>query len=75
MNPLKSLLHRCTQGFTLGQKLLATMLVLIYLISPIDLCPDFVPIAGFGDDLYVLYLGIRVWCSPTLAPNPPPLMV
>ena len=34
---------------------------LTYLIMPIDLMPDFVPIAGFSDDLVALTAVISLW--------------
>ena len=34
---------------------------LTYLIMPIDLMPDFVPVAGFSDDLVALTAVISLW--------------
>jgi len=32
---------------------------LIYIISPIDFIPDFIPVAGWADDGTILYLVIK----------------
>ncbi len=74
LNPIQSLLNRCSRGFTLPQKLLISVLVFIYILSPIDVLPDFIPVLGWGDDLYALYLAIRVWSSPTLNSDAPQLV-
>lgn len=35
-----------------------------YLVSPLDVIPDAIPIAGLGDDLAVLiYVLNKVWCN------------
>ena len=39
------------------------MAALTYLIMPIDLIPDFIPIAGFSDDLVALTAVISLWNS------------
>ena len=39
-----------------GMKLLA-LFCLVYAISPLDLIPDAVPVAGFADDLLALIIG------------------
>lgn len=49
----------------LTAKLIIPLLVL-YLISPIDLIPDFIPVLGYLDDLLVLMLA--VWAFAKLAP-------
>ena len=34
---------------------------LTYLIMPLDLVPDFIPVAGFSDDLVALTAAISLW--------------
>ena len=45
-----------------------TALVLLYLISPIDLIPDFIPFFGFMDDAILVPLAIR-WLLNCLPPE------
>ncbi|MBI4306654.1 MAG: DUF1232 domain-containing protein [Chloroflexi bacterium] len=40
-------------------------LLVLYLLSPIDLIPDFIPVLGYADDLLVLALA--VWAFAKLA--------
>ena len=41
-----------------------TMLAaLTYLIMPLDLMPDFIPVAGFSDDLVALTMAISLWSN------------
>lgn len=68
-NPVQALIARCDVGFYLWQKVGLTILGLAYLGSPLDLLPDLIPVLGWGDDVYVVYLLVRVWMSPTL-PTP-----
>lgn len=42
-------------------------LVVLYLMSPIDLVPDFIPVLGYLDDLVVVMLA--VWAFARLAPR------
>jgi uncharacterized membrane protein YkvA (DUF1232 family) len=65
-NPVQSLLSRCEVGFYPWQKVALTLLVVAYVGSPVDLLPDLIPFLGWGDDVYVIYLLIRVWASPSL---------
>lgn len=38
----------------------SVVIILLYILNPIDLIPDFIPIAGQADDLAVLYFGWRM---------------
>jgi uncharacterized membrane protein YkvA (DUF1232 family) len=40
----------------------------LYVVSPIDLVPDFIPFLGFADDLVVVPLAIR-WLLNRLPPQ------
>lgn len=68
--PLGGVLERCKTGFPLWQKMMMTGGFLIYLVSPIDIAPDVLPV-GFVDDAYLFYVVFRVWASPTLIPGRP----
>lgn len=65
-NPVSALLKQCSVGFFPWQKALITAGGLLYICSPFDLAPDFIPLLGWGDDGFMIYLLIRVWSSPTL---------
>lgn len=69
--PVKNILSECQTGFTVGRKFRITLCVLIYLVSPIDLIPE--PLLPFGvmDDLFALFLMLRVLVSPTLPKTTP----
>lgn len=45
-----------------------TALVVLYVVSPIDLIPDFIPVIGFVDDLVIVPLAIR-WMLNRLPPE------
>ena len=42
---------------------LSMLTALTYLIMPLDLMPDFIPVAGFSDDLVALTAVISLWSS------------
>jgi len=46
-------------SFTLA--IIVTILALIYIISPIDILPDVIPIVGWTDDLLVLIIAGAFW--------------
>ena len=52
-------------GVPLGAKAVMPV-VLVYLASPFDIIPDFIPLLGQLDDLLVLFLGLGVvlWLTP-----------
>ncbi len=43
------------------QARVSLLAALTYLIMPIDLMPDFIPVAGFSDDLVALTAVISLW--------------
>ena len=47
---------------------LGTALIVIYVISPIDIIPDFIPVIGMVDDLVLVPLAIR-WMLKRLPPE------
>ncbi|HLA30944.1 MAG TPA: DUF1232 domain-containing protein [Pseudomonas sp.] len=44
-----------------GQALLTVVAALLYFVTPLDALPDWLPVAGFIDDLAVLAWVIRRW--------------
>ena len=38
--------------------IIVALLAVLYIISPIDAIPDFLPIIGWLDDLVVLFIGL-----------------
>lgn len=64
--PIRRLFDECESGFTVARKVKLTLLLGLYLVSPIDLLPEFIPFFGLIDDGIALVLLLRVWVSPTL---------
>jgi uncharacterized membrane protein YkvA (DUF1232 family) len=65
-NPFRKVLDQCAIGFPLWQKWLMTGAVAIYVVSPVDALPDVIPPITWLDDLFMVYVLVRVWRSPTL---------
>lgn len=38
---------------------LAVLLLLVYVVSPVDVLPDWIPLAGWLDDVLLLSWGVR----------------
>ena len=54
------LLRRLAGDRTLPRSLrIRLWLLVIYLISPIDLIPDFIPVLGYADDVIVVAIALR----------------
>jgi hypothetical protein len=64
-SPLGPVLERISRGLTLQQKIVFTILGVLWVVSPFDF--DFIPLLGWIDDLFVINALVRVWKSPTLA--------
>ena len=45
-----------------------TVMIVLYVLSPIDLIPDFIPVIGFLDDIVLVPLAIR-WLLKRLPPH------
>ncbi|MDJ0357688.1 DUF1232 domain-containing protein [Paenarthrobacter sp. PH39-S1] len=57
---LLTLLRRLTADRTLPRGIrVRLVLLLIYLVSPIDLVPDFLPVIGYADDAIITALVLR----------------
>jgi uncharacterized membrane protein YkvA (DUF1232 family) len=50
-------------GSTPPQVRLTMLAALTYLVMPLDLIPDFIPVGGFSDDLVALTALMSVWRS------------
>tara|TARA_Y100001968_G_C19333838_1_gene705731 strand:- start:733 stop:1098 length:366 start_codon:yes stop_codon:yes gene_type:complete len=48
---------------TPSQVRVSMLTALTYLIMPLDLMPDFIPVAGFSDDLVALTAVISLWSN------------
>lgn len=57
---LLTLLRRLTADRTLSRGIrIRLVLLLVYLASPIDLVPDFLPVIGYADDAIIVALVLR----------------
>jgi len=57
---LVGLIRRLAADRTLARGLrVRLVLLLVYLVSPIDLIPDFVPVVGYADDAVIVALVLR----------------
>jgi uncharacterized membrane protein YkvA (DUF1232 family) len=54
MFPMRFFRDKLGKGSTASAKLIGAVVLVIYLISPIDLIPDFIPLFGQLDDVAVL---------------------
>ncbi|TFC48765.1 DUF1232 domain-containing protein [Cryobacterium sp. TMT1-21] len=48
----------CDRSVSIGVRIWLAVL-LVYLLSPIDLIPDFIPVLGYADDAIVVALALR----------------
>jgi uncharacterized membrane protein YkvA (DUF1232 family) len=66
--PARECLEMLVDGATPHQARLTVLAALTYLVLPTDLIPDFIPAAGFGDDMVALtaLLGL---CSRHITPQ------
>ncbi|MCC8165282.1 MAG: DUF1232 domain-containing protein, partial [Planctomycetes bacterium] len=55
-------------GMTRTDKLVL-VLALLYTLSPLDIIPDVIPIAGFLDDLIVVIMSLRHVTNKNTGPN------
>lgn len=60
VNKIKSLCLALFNSNIKGKKKLAVLGVILYIISPIDIIPDFIPLAGYADDILLPILFLIV---------------
>ncbi|WP_051910414.1 YkvA family protein [Carnobacterium pleistocenium] len=73
MSQVKSLILSLFNTKTSGKKKLMVAGIILYIISPIDFVPDFIPVVGYADDviLPILFLVANKLLSEDLQPNTP----
>tara|TARA_Y100001968_G_scaffold3728_1_gene3251 strand:- start:1120 stop:1485 length:366 start_codon:yes stop_codon:yes gene_type:complete len=54
--------------YTPSEARLSMLAALTYLVMPLDLMPDFIPVGGFSDDLVALTAVISLWKSQATPP-------
>lgn len=57
---IKSLCLALFNSNVTGKKKLAVIGIILYIVSPIDLIPDFIPMAGYADDILLPILFLVV---------------
>lgn len=60
INKIKSLCLALFNSNVKGKKKLAVLGIILYIISPIDIIPDFIPLAGYADDILLPILFLIV---------------
>ena len=53
MTQIKSLVTSLFDTKVETRKKLMVLAIVLYIVSPIDLIPDFIPVAGYADDVIV----------------------
>tara|TARA_B100000900_G_C20455780_1_gene665099 strand:- start:314 stop:685 length:372 start_codon:yes stop_codon:yes gene_type:complete len=59
--PALEVLEMAIDPFTPTQVRVSLMAALAYLIMPLDLFPDFMPVVGFSDDFVALTAVLSIW--------------
>ena len=59
--PALEVIEMAIDPFTPSQVRVSLMAALAYLIMPLDLFPDFMPIVGFSDDFVALTAVLSIW--------------
>ena len=59
--PALEVLEMALDPFTPTQVRVSLMAALAYLIMPLDLFPDFMPVVGFSDDFVALTAVLSIW--------------